>query len=692
MSQSVKEFVRQSGVEVQSPNSNSNDNFARELEEAMNVETNAQREAQRRRESLARASSFFRTPGRPTRPVQIPQRLQENLINNQKYNALGDEFADVMPIPNAKREIEISKLNMGMFNATVNKNFGSGDRVDLKKILMRSPIDQTPIGEGLYVDTEDIRGVYGQFKTGFSHTKEYGPKGDLNKNFSTVQIKLKITNNTETKGATVNIYKNGKIRFSGGFVGRDISNQAELIRNFVIGKYTEGQSFLYNPFEYNNLSGTFMFNGIFKDMKNVARLQNKFEISYISYEPELAPFLYMTFREHKFILSKSGNIQISGAKNPRDMMDAYNAGSDLVKILYRNGFINITGAFPKKAQKTSTKVTVVKPKSKPTGPRIRKQVVVFMIGAKRCTSLKKPKLVDMAKKMGIVDITKSTTKEELCKKIEKASAKNKKNATFRNTNKNRNVRLSGTNKSFKIGKTKCGNYTKTELTRVAKILNIPVDSKETKDSLCSKIEKARNELAKPKPKPKPKPMSKSPNNNFAANLERSMVKAEIMRKRGLNDNSIRKDLAKLYGDKWMKRYNPSLNQDVRNIKKEMNSISKVNKKGVPFKKDVDALKKNMVSMWKMQRKRELEKKFYMNTANVTGIANNLKSSYRRAVGNYAMNQKNPPTKKKLDDYRKYWLKFRANMNVNNARKKWNAVATAARGRTSFPAGTRVEKV
>jgi len=690
MSQSVKEFVRQSGVEVQSPNSNSNDNFARELEEAMNVETNAQREARRRRESLAKASSFFRTPSRPTRPVQIPQPLQENLMNNQNYNTLGDEFADAMPVPNVTREIEVSKLNMGMFNATVNTNFGSGDRVNLKKILMRSPIGQTPIGEGLYVDTEDIRGVYGQFKTGFSHTKEYGPKGDLNKNFSTVQIKLKITNNTETKGGTVNIYKNGKIRFSGGFIGRDISNQAELIRNFVIGKYTEGQSFLYNPFQYNNLSGTFMFNGIFKDMKNVARLQNKFEISYISYEPELAPFLYMTFREHKFILSKSGNIQISGAKNPRDMMDAYNAGSDLVKILYKNGFINITGAFPKKAQKTSTKVTVVKPKSKPTRPRIRKQVLVYMIGAKKCTSLKKPKLVDMAKKMGIVDITKSTTKEELCKKIEKASANNKKNATFRNTNKNRNVRLSGTNKSFKIGKSKCSNYTKTELTRVAKILNISVGPKDTKNSLCAKIEKARNELAKPKPKPKPKP--KSPNNNLAKNLERTLIKAEVMRKRGLNDNSIRKDLTKLYGDKWMKRYKPSLNQDIRNIKKEANSIMKRNQKNVPFKKDIDALKKKMVSQWKMQRKRELEKKFYMNTVNVTGIANNLKNAYRRAATIYAMNQKTAPSKKKMDKYKKSWLKFRANMNVNNARKKWNAVAAAARGRNSFPAGTRVEKV
>jgi len=35
MSQSVKEFVRQSGVQVQKSNSNSNDEFARELEENM---------------------------------------------------------------------------------------------------------------------------------------------------------------------------------------------------------------------------------------------------------------------------------------------------------------------------------------------------------------------------------------------------------------------------------------------------------------------------------------------------------------------------------------------------------------------------------------------------------------------------------------------------------------------------------
>ena len=60
MSQRVKEFVRQSGVEVQSPDSNSNDEFARELEQDM---------LRRQRERAA----GFRTPPRPMpRQVQVP--------------------------------------------------------------------------------------------------------------------------------------------------------------------------------------------------------------------------------------------------------------------------------------------------------------------------------------------------------------------------------------------------------------------------------------------------------------------------------------------------------------------------------------------------------------------------------------------------------------------------------------------
>ena len=75
MSQRIKEFVSQSGVEVQSPNSNSNNEFAKELEDMLI-----------RKERMRAAG--FRTPPRPVRPVptrqvQVPRRLQQNLINNR---------------------------------------------------------------------------------------------------------------------------------------------------------------------------------------------------------------------------------------------------------------------------------------------------------------------------------------------------------------------------------------------------------------------------------------------------------------------------------------------------------------------------------------------------------------------------------------------------------------------------------
>jgi len=163
MSQRVKEFVRQSGVEVQSPNSNSNDEFARELEEELY-----------RKERMRAAG--FRTPPRPVRPVpprqvQVPRRLQQNLINNQSYEGafkqfennspLENEFNDVNMINNVLREfdepLEFSKFNPGMFNATVDSGFDQKQTVvDLKKILMKRPLPRTPIGEGLYVDTKAV--------------------------------------------------------------------------------------------------------------------------------------------------------------------------------------------------------------------------------------------------------------------------------------------------------------------------------------------------------------------------------------------------------------------------------------------------------------------------------------------------------------------------------------------------------
>ena len=695
MSQRVKEFVRQSGVEVRSPNSNSNDEFARELEMEM-------QRAERAR------TSFMRTPPRSIRPVprqvQVPQRLQQNLINNRNYEPLANEFAginDEKMIENVLREfdeppnlnnenvralfapnniaLQISKLNPGMFNATVDSGFGQKETlVDLKKILMKTPLGKTPIGEGLYIDTREIKGLYGQFKTGFSHTRASGPKGGLNKDFFSAQFMLTLSNDIESKGATVNFYRNGKIRFSGGFVGTNIENQPELIRRFMVNTYTERQAFFYNPFTYNNLSGQFRINGYFRDMTEIAQNARKYGMSRVSYEPELSPFLYAYFGENKFILSKSGNVQISGAKNPSDMLIAYNFGKKFVQDLNADGQIVVTGEFDKGVKARAKPKPKAKPKAKPSPPK-RKYAKKTL-----CARMKKTELINYARRMGVVNFRTTTregsraaTKDEICARIKNKSGN--KNVTFKNTNKNKNVPLSGTGNTFRVGRKICGDLTKPELLRIAAILKVKLDDKETKATLCKKIEKVRNNLGKPKPKSPPKPPA--PTKMQVAATKRNVKKAEVMKKRGLDENSIRKDITKLYGDKWMKRYKPNLNQDVRNMKSALNTIVKGNKAGIPFKKNVDAVKKTLVGQWKMERKRELERKYLMNKVNVTGIAFNLRNDYRRAAANYIMSRKTAPSNKKMDEYRKYWLKFRANVNSNGNSR-----------RSPLAARARVEKI
>jgi hypothetical protein len=675
MSQQLKEFVKQSGVELRPSNSPasvstaaSNNNLAREIEANM------------------------------LRRQEVPPRLERNMISNSNYG----EFAEFLnsnsnnnlnfnKLPNENKqmitnvlagietpknlELTFSKLNPGMFNATVNKDFPQqGNLIDLKKILMKVPQPNTLIGEGLYIDTKEIIGRYGAMQEGFSHTREYGKRGNINRSFFTVQIKVIVSNGTESKGATVNIYKNGKIRFSGGFIGTNIANQPELIRRFIVNTYTEKEAYLYNPFEYNNLSGQFRINGNFKDLSTIAsrkqRLYASVGVTKLDFEPELSPFMYVNYKGHKYNFAQSGNVQIAGAPSPADMLVAYNDAIELIKIMNTNGDVEVTGEFPKQFIK-GTKATPKKrgPKKK-TGPRVakvapkKKRNAVFniQINGIQCMRFSKPELVDFAKKLGVVGITQSTKKEEICKKIN--GVLNKNTTTFRNTNKKKNVKLSGSNNNFKVGKSKCMNYDKTELLRVAKILKIQLDEKETKATLCKKIEKARNSMLAPKPKPKTPPAKKVVRQQKAQ--EKKVVRTEqVMKKRGLDDNSIRKDIIKLYGKRWMDRYKnvmPSLNNDVREMTIRLGKLSGGNKMGIPFKKNVDDVKKSLVNKWKRERGRNLEKKYIMNSLNVSGIPRNMVNAYRARATNYIMIHS--PTKTQLAKYKKTWL--------NNAKNTKNA--------------------
>jgi hypothetical protein len=676
MSQRVKEFVRQSGVEVQTPDSNSNDEFAKELEQNM---------LRRQRERAA----GFRTPPRPMpRQVQVPQRLQRNLVNDRSYagafkqfennSPLENEFNDVKLSTNEEKMIDnlvqefdsplqFSKFNPGMFNATVDSGFGQKDVVvDLKNILTKRPLPKSPIGEGLYLDTKEIKGVYGQFKTGFSHTREAGPRGSLNKNFFSVQIMLTLSDDIESKGATVNIYRNGKIRFSGGFVGTNIAKQPELIRRFIVNNYTERQPFFYNPFMYNNLSGQFRINGVFKSLPTIASRQGMYGMTNMSILEEQTPFLYVPIENMTLIFSKTGNIQIVGAKTPGAMLKGYDIAKELVEKLYKDGQVFVTGVFdegvkPKKKRKVTT------PPKRKSNENAR---------------MSKAELIALARRKGVVnfrvktsDGSRAATKDEIRTKIKNLS--NKKNVSFKN--KNKNVKLSGNGNTFRVGRKICTDLKKDELLRIAAILKIKPGEKDTKLDLCKKIQSVRNNLAKPKPKPPPPPPKPTKRNVVAA--KRNVKKAEVIKKRGLDENSIRRDLKKLYGVTWMKRYQPNLNQDVRNLKSALNAINKGNKSGVPFKKDIDQVKKNVVSRWKMERRRELERKYLINKVNTTGIALNLKNAYKRAAANYIMSKKTPPSNKKMTEYRNYWLKFRANMNTNGNSRRVNRTARA-----------RVEKV
>lgn len=634
MSQQLREFVKQSGVEVRPTNNPSS------------VSTTASNNA------LIKEIEA---------DMAFPPRLKNNIMSNENYG----EFAEFVhnsnsndntneiiamamnPVP-SPLTFRVSKLNPGMFNATVNKNFSSETRINIKKILLKTPLPKTPIGEGLYLDTKEINGIYGRFTTGFSHTREYGKRGDLNKDFFTVQLKVVISDDTESKGATVNFYRNGKIRFSGGFIGSNISNQPELIRRFIVNNYSEKEAFLYNPFQYNNLSGQFRVNGVFK---NLVLLTKRFVSNYgamdVKYDAELSPFMYLTYRGHKYILAKSGNIQISGAPTPADMLRAYTDGSQLAKVLYEKGEISLTASVPNRLVKGKTVTKRVKKKV-----LSKKQTAALKIDTKQCMRMPKSELVDLAKKMGVVGITASTKKEEICEKIKKISGV--KSATFRNTQKKKNVTLAGSGKNFKVGRATCTGYNKTELLRVAGILNIKLDPKETKITLCKKIEKARNAMLAPKPKPKTPPTRKE-----VAKKKRNVKREQVIKKRGLNENSIRKDIVKLYGKRWMDRYKnimPSLNNDVKEMKTRLNKLNTGNKRGVPFKRDVDIIKKRLVNRWKSERGRNLERKVIRNQLNVASVPKKLVTQYRNAATNYIMNQ--GPTMKQLEKYKKTWLNLR----------------------------------
>ena len=577
-------------------------------------------------------------------------------------------------VPTKKGGLKIGKFHPGMYNVLVNKKFSKDEkRVDLQYILKQKPKGHAQIATGLTIDLNEIKGYYGRFQTGAIHTSNFGLKGDLKKEFFSVQLSGYTMDGTEQKKFTFVIYSNGKIRFSGGFLGsNNLKKQPEALRKYLVDTYTQKQGFLYSDIEYNNISGFFNTNVNF-DLTRIAQ-QNPVKAQSISYEAETTPFLYIIYLDHNFVLSTksgklgSGVVQVQGESDPDDLENAYKIGVDMVKLLhvlgYTMGLVNRNVNAPKLPVMKSVKAsTCPKPRRPPckNGFEVRKNPQgsdccfkipkkrstskkkstpknvsisydkdgTMKIGGRKCDRLTKPVLLDVAKKLGVVGIREKNNKNAICSALDAIEK--------------------GTSK-LKIDGKLCRTMKKDQLVAMALSKGITIDDKDTVKTLCQKLQN--------KPKTPNTPNSLANEMETALKMRRNRNTTNQRRK--LNDTGIRNDLVKMYGKKWMTKYGKVMNLDknVRDIKRELNKAEKNNslnvtsRNGVIRKMVANDIKKAMVKDMKLNQENTLKKKLLRNEAqklygkfgknmvnNVIKYATNLPKTYAlnsTKIKNYVM--------------------------------------------------------
>lgn len=577
----------------------------------------------------------------------------------------------IQTTPSKKGGLKIGKFHPGMYNVLVNKKFSKDEkRVDLQYILKQKPKGHAQIAPGLTLDLNEIKGYYGRFQTGAIHTSNFGLKGDLNKEFFSVQLSGYTMDGTERKNFTFVIYSNGKIRFSGGFLGSsNLKKQPEALRKYLIDTYTQKQGFLYNEIEYNNIAGFFNTNVNF-DLTRISQ-QNPVKAQSISYESELTPFLYMTYKDHNFVLSTksgklgSGVVQVQGESDPDDLENAYKVGVDMVKLLhvlgYTMGLVNRNVNLPKLPMMKSVKAsTCPKPRRPPCkdGFEVRKNPQgseccfkipkkrgvskkkatpknvsisydkdgTMKIGGRKCDRLTKPVLLDVAKKLGVVGVRQKNTKNVICSALDAIEK--------------------GTS-NLKVDGKLCRTMKKDQLIAMALSKGITIDDKDTVKMLCDKLQDKPNS-----------PNSLANEMEYALKMRRS--RNITNQKRRLNDTGIRNDLVKMYGKKWMTKYGKvmDLDKNVRDVKRELNKAEKNNslnvttRNGVIRKMVANDIKKAMVKDMKLNQENTIKKKLLRNEAqklygkfgknmvnNVIKYATNLPKTYAlnsSKIKNYVM--------------------------------------------------------
>lgn len=470
-------------------------------------------------------------------------------------------------------QVIFTPLQLGFFNAIVNGDYDKTQRVKLENVFSKKPHDRKPLpGTNLDIEVTSIKLYYGRFKVGAERTKT-GVFGKYNSttNYFMAQIAANIYDQNTRQGITFRVYKNGKIHFSGGFMNNDITHAAK-IQKYIVDNFTNREKFLYNSIVYNNTTGQFKINGRF-DLATVARAFSK--SGKVDYEPELRAALRMEYKGRAFQLFTPGVVQIMGIKSNADMLASYEVGKSLCKELFVMNAIKIL------TNNVATKVVkrglakVVNTNKNAANVKYNASKKRILISKKACMSYDKPQLMSLAKKIGVVNIKSTTKKADICEMIKK--------------------RVYG---DYDVNGHPCRSYNKDYLSSLAMTKGISVTDEDTVETLCKKLKM-----------PPPKPKKRAPTKKVAAPKE---ITANNLKKRRLNNKSVKEDIEKLYGKAWLKKYKnvmTPINKNVQEMQKVINALNlKKNKKGIPFKKGVNEVKKSTVRQWKMDRKFELNRK------------------------------------------------------------------------------------
>lgn len=549
----------------------------------------------------------------------------ENMMRKQQQQPRSTNF-DSFPSLNSATEQElgnfvyisekVSPLKPGMYNIVINSTFGQEARVNIVNVLKRPLLDRSMMG-GFFIDIQQISGTNGRFKTMYTHSKQYGAQGDINVEFVSAVFSGTISDGQEQKGINFVLYKNGKCKFSGGFIGtQDIGRQPELVRKYIIDNFTSREPFLYTPLEYNNLSGQFKLESSV-NLSKIAQDEQKIPAT-VRYEPELSPILYTVYEGYSYNLSKAGTVQIVGVKSADDLLAAYQKGIELVSRLYALGDISHV----KNASPTIAKVRV--PKRVVNAP-----LPVVRPDDKKCSRMTKAALVDFAKKLGVVGIKPTDTKSKICMMISKVA----RNKAINAGNKSYNLYRKG--EHFMVGKKRCLTYKKENLQKIATKGGVAVNNKNTVKKICNKLEKPSS--------------AKTPKKVSSPQLLSDITKLLGKKMKPLNDN--------------VKRMRNELDRRLVNAPK--------NNTGAPKKAFVKAAQKNIVNRWKSDRKLTSSPKILKNMTKlmgkkmkpIEGNVKRMKNEIKKRAGNV------PLTKSLIDATQRNVVAQMKKERVNKAKKR-----------------------